>query len=39
MNNAKLIAGGERIEIDSKDVDNQASKFLIVSCFSFLAFM
>ena len=32
MKDAKPIAGGESIEINSKDVDNQTSKFLIVSC-------
>ena len=34
VKDAKPIAGGERIEIDSKDVDNQTSKFLIVSCYN-----
>ena len=34
MKDAKPIVGGERIEIDSKDVDNQTSKFLIVSCYN-----
>ena len=34
MKDAKPVAGGERIEIDSKDVDNQTSKFSIVSCYN-----
>ena len=34
MKDAKSKAGGERIEIDSKDVDNQTSKFSIVSCYN-----
>ena len=32
VKDAKPIAGGERIEIDSKDVENQTSKFLIGTC-------